>query len=192
MKDKKAGKGGWRKTLKKEEKHEFVAWMKGQLESAPSVVLADYRGLDVAQMNSLRIRCREAGVQFKVVKNTLMLLASENTDMSGIKEHLGGPTALAWHSEDPGAPARVLVGFAREKGNEDLEIKCGAVRGRLLTADDVKGVLAVLPTREELLAKFAGSLSAGPSKLMRALSAGPQMLGRGLAALRRQREAAQG
>ena len=178
--------------MEKQEKIEFVAWMKGQLEEASSVVLADYRGLRVAQMNDLRSKCREAGVSFKVVKNTLMILASEGTPAAAAKPFLEGPTAMAWHPEDPGAPARLLVDFAKQKGNEALEIKGGVMGGRALDHQQVKSVLAAMLTREELLAQMAGLLAAGPAKLARAVSAGPSMLGRALAALKEQRQAAGG
>ncbi len=172
----------------KQEKSEFVDWMKGEFNSAQSVVIADYRGLDVAQMTELRAKCREVGVSFRVVKNTLTLLASKGTPMEPISELLVGPTAVAWHDEDPGAPAKVLVDFAKKKQNVALEIKGASLSGRLLTADEVKNVLATMPNRDELMGKMAGLLLAGPQKLHGVLSAGPNMLGRLLGALKDKKE----
>lgn len=178
--------------MKKEEKNEFVAWMSEELAKASSTVLADYRGLTVAQMDDLRSKCREAGVSFKVVKNTLMKRVVKGTDREVMQELLEGPTAIAWHNEDPGAAARVLVEFAKNKQNEALEIKGAAVSGKLLDANGVKFVLATLPTREELLGRMAGLVAAGPTKLVRTIAAGPQMLANVLGALKDQREQAGG
>lgn len=178
--------------MKKEEKVEFIQWVKGELESAPAMVLADYRGLSVAQITELRDRCREADVKFKVVKNTLMQRAVEGTPMDVVKDMFTGPSALAWHSDDPGAAARVLVNFAKARGNEALEIKGGAVTGRMLSAQEVQSVLATLPSRNELLGTMAGLIDAGPGKLHRVLSAGPAKLGRVIRALEERRAGADG
>lgn len=169
--------------MKKSEKVEFVSWMKGELEKAPSVVIADYRGLTVAQISDLRNKCREAGVQFRVAKNTLMKLASKDTDMAVLEKLLTGPSAVAWHGEDPGAPARVLVEFLKIKDNDKLQIKGAAAGGKLMSAAEVRNVLATLPTRPQLLSTMAALLLAGPAKLAGVLAAGPNMLGRALGAL---------
>ena len=108
--------------------------------------------------------------------------------MESISELLTGPTAVAWHKEDPGAPAKVLVDFAKKKENSALEIKGASLSGRLLNADEVKNVLATMPSHEELLGKMAGLLMAGPQKLHGVLSAGPNMLGRLLGALKEKKE----
>jgi large subunit ribosomal protein L10 len=176
--------------LKKAEKEAFVKWMRAEMETSPAMVIADYRGLTVAQLTALRGRCYEAGVQFKVVKNTLMKLSASGTKLEGIAAYLTGPTAVAWHREDPGAAARILTAFAREKEHEKFKIKGAAVTGGALGTDEVKNVLANMPTRPELLGRMAGLLAAGPSKLARTIAAGPQMLGRVLGALRDQRQGA--
>jgi large subunit ribosomal protein L10 len=178
--------------LKKEEKHKFVEWMKGEVAQASSLVVADYRGLTVAQLAALRSKCREAGVKFKVVKNTLMKLALQGSSLDVVDELLDGPTAVAWHPEDPGAPARVLLDFAKDKQNEQMKIKGGGVKGRKLSADEIKTALATLPTRSELLARLAMMLNSGPQKLHGVLSGGPAKLGYALTALKQQRESAGG
>ncbi len=174
--------------MKKADKVKFIEQMKQELETAPSMVLADYRGLTVAQISDLRDRCREAGVQFKVAKNTLLKLASADSPMAAMDRLLTGPTAVAWHREDPGAPARVLVEFSRIKDNEKLEIKGAVAGGKLLGAEEVKNILATLPTRPQLLATMAALIAAGPTKVARLLAAGPQQLGRALGALRTEKE----
>ena len=177
--------------MKKEDKHEFVAWMKGEMATAPSLVVVDYRGLTVAQLSTLRNKCRDAGVRFKVAKNTLMKLALAGASLDVIDDLLVGPTAVAWHPGDPGAPARVLLEFGRDKAHEKMKIKGGGVKGRKLSAEEVKFVLATLPTRAELLGRLAGMMNSGPQKLHGVLSAGPAKLGYALKALQRQRESAQ-
>ena len=169
--------------MKKSEKHEMVGWLKEQLEEAPSAVIADYRGLSVAQITDLRNRCREGGVLIKVVKNTLLSIAVDGTTKEGLRDFLEGPTALAWHESDPGAPAKILKDFASEKGNEDLEIKGGVASGKVLSAEEVKSVLATMPSREELLAQMAQMMNSGPQRLYNVISAGPNNLGRLLGAL---------
>lgn len=175
--------------MKKEEKEKFVKWMKEELEKVPAVVAADFRGLSVAKMTELRGRCREAGVQFKVVKNTLTRRAAEGTPLSALSPLLDGPTALAWHGEDPGAAARVLTDFAREKENEALKVKGGALGRRVFSPEEVKNVMATLPGRPALLSRLAGLLGGGPQKLHGVIAAGPAMLYRVLSALKEQRAA---
>lgn len=177
--------------MKKEEKVEFVSWMKGQMEKAPSLVLADFRGLSVARMMTLRDRCREAGVEVKVAKNTLIKLSIKGTQLDAVDHLLVGPTLAAWSLEDPGAPARTLANFAREKGNENLKIKGAAIGKRAMNPVEVRDVMANLPTREQLLGKMAGLINAGPQQLLGVLSAGPMKLARLLSALKAEREKAQ-
>jgi len=180
------------KTLKRQEKEEFVTWLRGHLTKVPAVVLSNFQGLTVAQITDLRKRCREAGVEFKVVKNTLTRLAAKDTPLSGIAGLLEGPTAVAWHPEDPGAAARLLVDFAREKDKEAFQLKGAAAGARVFSADEVRSVLAMMPSRPELLARLAGLMNGGPAKLHRAIAAGPAMLHRVLCALKEQRPAAGG
>ena len=176
--------------MKKEQKHDFVTYMKAELGKAPAVVVADYRGLTVAQLTALRGRCYDAGVRIKVAKNTLMKISSLGTPLAGVDKFLVGPSLVAWHPEDPGAAARVLTAFGKEKENDKLQIKGAAVSGRMLGADEVKTVLATTPTKQELLARTAGLLAAGPQRLVQVIAAGPNMLGRVLGALKDQRQGA--
>ncbi len=114
-----------------------------------------YRGLTVEQDTALRKQLREAGVTYKVYKNTMLNFAIKGTDFEGLSAHLEGPTAIAVSKEDATAPARILFNFA--KSAEALELKAGVVEGTYYDQDGIK-VIATVPSREELLAKFLGSI----------------------------------
>ncbi|MBQ9234700.1 MAG: 50S ribosomal protein L10 [Lachnospiraceae bacterium] len=140
---------------KVELKQPIVEEIKESLNDAKTVVLVDYRGLTVEQDTKLRKTLREAGVIYKVYKNTMVKLAIDGTDFDSIKEDLEGPTAVAVSKTDATAAARVLAKFAKE--NPALEIKSGIVEG---TYYDAAGItkIATIPSREELLSKFLGSI----------------------------------
>lgn len=140
---------------KVEIKQPIVDEIKTNVEGAASVVLVDYRGLTVEQDTRLRKQLREAGVIYKVYKNTLMKRAFEGTDFAQLDPHLDGPSAIAISKTDATAPARILAKFGKEA--EALEIKAGIVEG---TYYDTKGiqVISSIPSREELLSKFLGSI----------------------------------
>ncbi len=139
----------------KPEKKAAVEDIKRGFNSAKSLVITDYLGLDVAQMTVLRSKLREAGVEYKVVKNTLARIAAREADVKGIEDFFAGPTAIAFGIEDAVSPAKVLVDFAEE--NEVLEIKAGYLEGKIMDVDQVKS-LAKIPSREELLAKAFASM----------------------------------
>jgi large subunit ribosomal protein L10 len=121
------------------------------------MVLADYRGLTVEQDTALRSALRKAGVEYKVVKNTLTRFAVKESNLGGLESYLSGPTSLALSETDPVAPAKILSEYAKKF--EKLEIKAGVVEGKVI---DVKGVnaLADLPSREVLIAKVLGGFNA--------------------------------
>lgn len=125
------------------------------LKDAKSAVLVDYRGLTVEEDTNLRKQLREAGVVYKVYKNTMINFAVQGTEYEELSKHLEGPTAIAVSNEDATAPARVLYNFA--KTAEALELKAGVVEGTYYDADGIK-VIATIPSREELLSKFLGSI----------------------------------
>ena len=139
-----------------------------RLDRAKSVVLIDYRGLTVAEVTELRNLYREAGVEYKVVKNTLTRFAANEVGYQELDSALHGPTALAISSTDPVAPAKVLSDFAKDV--EALEIKAGFLDGKVISLDEVK-TLANTPSREVLIAKIMGSLNSPISKLVRTLQA---------------------
>lgn len=139
---------------KVEQKQVVVDQIKAKLEGASSILLVDYRGLTVEQDTTLRKELREAGVEYKVFKNTMVNFAVQGTEFEAISKHLEGPTAIAISYEDATAGARVLAKIA--KANEKLEFKGGVVEG---TYYDANGMLAIgnIAPREELLGRLLGS-----------------------------------
>ena len=140
-----------------EAKQAVVGEITDKLKSAASVVVVDYRGLNVSQVTELRKQLREAGIDFKVYKNSMSRRAAEAAGLEGLNEHLTGPNAIAFSNEDVVAPAKILNDFAKK--NDKLEIKAGVIEGALASAEDVKA-LAELPSREGLLSMLLSVLQA--------------------------------
>ena len=140
-----------------EAKQNLVQDIAGKFQAAASVVVVDYRGLTVGQVTELRKQLREAGVEFKVYKNTLVRRATEQAGFEAINEVLTGPNAIAFSNEDVVAPAKIINDFAKK--NEALEIKAGIIEGNVSSAEDVKA-LAELPSREGLLSMLLSVLQA--------------------------------
>ena len=140
---------------KVELKQPIVDEISGYINGAKGVVIVDYRGLTVEQDTQLRKQLREAGVVYKVYKNTLVKRAIAGTEFEAMAEQLEGPTAIAICKEDATAPARILANFA--KTADQLELKCGVVEGTFYDEAGIK-VIASIPSRDELLAKFLGSI----------------------------------
>ena len=151
-----------------ENKKAIVAQLTERFQNAQAGVLADYRGLTVAQDTALRAKMREAGVEYTVLKNNLTRFAANAAGLSELDEILHGPTAVATSTDDVVAPAKVLVEFAKE--NEALELKGGFVNGKVISLDEVK-VYAAIPSKEVLISKMLGSLQSPISKLARTLQA---------------------
>ena len=137
------------------------------IKDAASLVLVDYRGLTVEEDTKLRKQLREAGITYKVYKNTMMNFAFKGTDFEQLSAHLEGPSALAISKDDATAPARVLAKFA--KTAPALEIKAGVVDGELY---DAKGIdaLSKIPSREELLSKLLGSIQSPIANFARVMN----------------------
>ena len=133
----------------------IVDEIKGLAADATSAVLVDYRGLTVEQDTILRKKLREAGVVYKVYKNTMLHLAFEGTDFAQLDQNLEGPTAVAFGKEDATAPARILKEFAKEC--PALEFKAGVVEGTYYDAEGID-VIADIPSRDVLISKLLGSL----------------------------------
>lgn len=140
---------------KVELKQPIVDEISSYLNGAQGVVLADYRGLTVEQDTQLRKQLREAGVVYKVYKNTLVRRAVKGTEFEPITEMLEGPTAVAISTNDATAPARILNNFA--KTADKLELKCGVVEGTYYDAAGIKEI-AEIPSRDELLSRLLGSM----------------------------------
>ncbi|RCW40303.1 MULTISPECIES: 50S ribosomal protein L10 [unclassified Halanaerobium] len=136
------------------EKEAVVKELADKFTHSKSMVITDYLGLNVAEMTELRKQLREAGVDYKVVKNTLASIAADDVEMDEMNEFFSGPTAIAFGMDDPVSPAKILVDFAED--HEVLEIKAGILNGEIIDIDKVKS-LAKIPSREQLLAQaFAG------------------------------------
>ena len=140
---------------KVELKQPIVAAIAEDVKDAQSIVLVDYRGLTVAEDTELRKQLREAGIIYKVCKNTMMKRAFEGTEFEGLAQYLEGPSAMAVSKDDATAPARILCKFA--KTAENLEVKAGVVEGKVYDEAGVKA-LSTIPSREELLSKLLGSI----------------------------------
>ena len=151
---------------KVELKQPIVAEISEYIKDAQSVVLVDYRGLTVEQDTELRKKLREAGVSYKVYKNTMMNFAFKGTEFEGLAPYLNGPSAMAYSSEDATAPARVLAEFAKKASK--LEIKAGVVEG---TVYDAKGMEAIanIPSREVLIGRLLGSMQSPITNFARVL-----------------------
>jgi len=139
------------------EKEEAVAVIASKLTSSTSTVVADYRGLNVSQVTELRKQLREAGVEFQVLKNSLVRRASEGAGLSELNEILTGPTAIAFGGEDVVAPAKILNDFAKK--NDALKLKGGVVEGKVVDVAQIKA-LEELPSRDGLLSMLLSVLQA--------------------------------
>ena len=159
--------GGALIVAKVELKQPIVQAIADDIKDAQSVVLVDYRGLTVAQDTELRQQLREAGVIYKVCKNTMMKRAFEGTEFAGLEEYLEGPSALVVSKDDATAPARIICKFA--KTAEALEVKAGVVEGNVYDAAGINE-LSKVPSREELLSKLLGSLQSPITNLARVLN----------------------
>ncbi|PFD98301.1 50S ribosomal protein L10 [Bacillus cereus] len=140
-----------------ETKQQVVTEIADKLRESKSTIVVDYRGLTVAEATELRKNLREAGVEFKVYKNSLTRRAAESVEMAELNEFLTGPNAIAFSNEDVVAPAKVLNDFAKD--HEALEIKAGVIEGKLVSLDEVKAI-ATLPSREGLLSMLLSVLQA--------------------------------
>ena len=152
---------------KVELKQPIVAEISEAIKDAQSVVLVDYRGLTVEQDTNLRKQLREAGVTYKVYKNTMMNFAFKGTDFEGLAPYLEGPSAVAISTTDATAPARILAKFAKEA--KALEIKAGVVEGLVYDAAGMQSI-AQIPSREELISKLLGSLQSPITNFARVMN----------------------
>ncbi|SHG12550.1 50S ribosomal protein L10 [Ornithinibacillus halophilus] len=140
-----------------EQKKQVVQEIADKLRESQSTLLVDYRGLDVAEVTQLRKELRDAGVEFKVYKNTMARRATDDANLSELNEMLVGPTAIAFSNEDVVAPAKILNNFAKE--HEALEIKAGVIEGKIATLDQIKE-LADLPNYEGMVSMLLSVLQA--------------------------------
>jgi|TARA_Y100001001_G_scaffold47586_1_gene43249 large subunit ribosomal protein L10 len=171
--------------LNLEDKRAIVVSVNAAASEALSAVVADYRGLSVAEMTNLRLKARETGVYLKVVRNTLAKRAVAGTDYECLTDALVGPTVLAFSQDDPGAAARLIKDFAKD--HDALEVKALAVGGVAYEAKDID-VLAKLPTRDEAIAQLMSVMQAPVAKFVRTLNEVPGKFVRTMAAVKDQKQ----
>lgn len=171
----------------REIKERKVAEIKKDLENSTVIVITDYRGLTVAQIGNLRRMLSAEGVKYKVVKNTLTLLAAKEMGLDNLEQYLQGPTAIAYGYDDPVTPVKLLVRFAKE--NEHLSIKGGALGNSILNEKELRH-LSELPSREVLLARTLGCFQSPLVGLVSVLQANIRNLVYVLDAVREKKESA--
>lgn len=170
-----------------EPKKQFVQQLNERFGKSKIVILTDYKGLDVGAITDLRRQLREAKVEFEVIKNTMLRLASDGTDVALIRDNFKGPSAIAISYDDPVAPAKILSDFAKK--NQNLELKIGVMNGKVLDLASIKA-LSSLPSREELLAQVLSAMIAVPTSFVRALNDVPVRMLNVLQAVKDQKEQA--
>ena len=164
-----------------EAKKQVVAEVSEVANNALSAVVAEYRGLTVAEMTDLRVKARENGVYLRVIRNTLAKRAVEGTDFACMQDALTGPVICAFSQDDPGAAARLLKDFSKE--NDTMQVTALAIGGELLGADQIDAV-ANLPTYEEALAKLMSVMNGPITKLTRTINDIPGRVVRVVAAVK--------
>lgn len=169
------------------EKAAKVAEMKELLLNSKCAILVDFCGLTVAQDTVLRRKMREAGVNYSVVKNTLLRIAAEEAGIEGLEPVLEHNTAIAVAPEDPVAVAKIICEFAKE--NKALKVKMGVLDGKVISAEEIKA-LAALPPKEVLIAKMLGSMNAPITGFVNVLQGTIRNVVYALEAVRKQKESA--
>lgn len=161
--------GKWRNnlSLNLQEKHAVVAEVNAQMAQAQTIVLAEYRGIHVADITRLRADARNAGVYFRVLKNSLARRAAQGTSFEALAEKMIGPLVYSM-SADPVSAAKVVFDFA--KTNDKLVIKAGAMSGSMMSVEQIEA-LAAIPSRDELIARLMATMNAMTNKFVRTLAA---------------------
>lgn len=158
-------------------KEALIGEVKGKFDKATSAVLLDYKGINVENLTKLRANFRKAGVEYKVVKNTLVKQALKESSYSGkLDDALVGMTGVAWSFEDPSAAAKVVKAFKKDAGDagEKLKVKAGLIDGSVLDANAVENQLATMPGKDELRAQLLATLQAPLSQFVMLLNAPAQ------------------
>lgn len=151
-----------------EAKKQVVASIVEKFQKAQSIVFVDYRGLNAEETTNLRADCRKAGVEYLVLKNTMIERAAEELNVTDLKAHLEGPTAVAFSMNDPASAAKIMLKYAKD--TKKLSVKCGFLEGAVV-GEDVVQSLSELPSREVLIAKIMGSLNAPVTNFVYAVEA---------------------
>jgi len=173
--------------LKLEDKKRIAQDLKERFDKSKVIIVTDYKGLNVTSINALRRKLREADVEYKVVKNSLLIRAAADTDVAQLNEYFKGPSAIAISYDDPVAPAKVLTEFAKE--SKALEIKAGVMGDQMLDMSAIKA-LSDLPSREVLLGQVLSAMNGVPTAFVRALNDNIARFLNVLNAIKDQKEAA--
>lgn len=158
-------------------KDQLIGEVKGKFDKATSAVLLDYKGINVENLTKLRASFRKAGVEYKVIKNTLVKQALKDSSYSGkLDDALIGMTGIAWSYEDPSAAAKVVKAFKKDAGDagEKLKVKAGLIDGSVIDANTVENQLANMPGKDELRAQLLATLQAPLSQFVMLLNAPAQ------------------
>lgn len=172
--------------MNRENKQQLINELHEKLKNAKAVFLADFRGMSVSQATSLRNDLRKADVEYRVVKNTLLEMASKGTDKESLSPHYAGPTAIAFSYDDPVAAAKVLAKAAKEQ-QATFKLKAAVLTGKPITVSEIQA-LADLPSREVLIAKLLGTMNAPIANFVGTLAAVPGSFVRALDAIRAQKQ----
>jgi len=174
-----------RKIRLRADKQQTIQGLNETFSRAKSAILADYKGLSVAEMNSVRDRLRDASVEFRVVKNTLTRIAVKDTEADCLTDYLKGPTAIAFSNDDPVAGAKAIMELAET--HPDLEIRAGILGSKLLNEADIKA-LSKLPGKEILLAQLLRVMNGVATGFVTVLSGNARNLVQVLAAIKEKKE----
>lgn len=169
----------------KEKKQEIINDLKERFKGSKAAVLVNYRGLDVATMTKIRRRLKDSGSELKIAKNTLTIIAAKEAGLEGLEASLDGPTAIAFGTNDPVAPAKIMLEFMREF--KQLEIKSGLLEGKVILDKEVRQ-LANLPSREVLLSKVMSGMQSPLYGLVNCLQGNLRNFVYVLDAIRKQKE----
>jgi large subunit ribosomal protein L10 len=176
-----------KEALRLNEKIKITEDLREKFARSKVVIVTDYKGMNVTTINTLRKKLRDVEIEYRVVKNSLLIRASEDTDVATIQAFFKGPSAVAISYNDPVTPAKVLTEFANE--NKNLTIKAGVMGNRLLDINDIKS-LSSLPSREVLLSQVLSAMNGVPTAFVRVLSATIGQFLNVLTAIKDQKEAA--
>ena len=173
--------------MRLDQKKKIAEDLKEKFSRSKVVIVTDYQGMNVTTINALRRQLRDADIDYRVVKNSLLVRASQDTDVATISEFFKGPSAVAISYDDPVTPAKVLTEFAKE--NKNLKIKVGVMGAKLLDIEDIKS-LSSLPSREVLLSQVLSAMNGVPTAFVRVLSGTIGQFLNVLTAIKDQKEAA--
>lgn len=168
-------------------KKEIVTQLHEDFKKSKIVIVTDFKGLDVAAVTKLRSQLTKENIDYRVIKNTLLRRASENTNVAVLNNMFKGPSAVAISYDDPVSPAKILTKFAEE--NNKLEIKGGVMDGKAIDTDGIKA-LSSLPSREVLLSHVLSTMNAVPTGIVQVLAAVPRNMMNVLNAIKEKKEAA--